>query len=338
MTTPAEALALRPIALDGLPHRQLTAWLQMMLRIRAFEVAADRLALRGKVPGGVHVAVGQEAVAVGVVMALNERDIIAGGHRSHHHALAKGLPADRVMAELFGKRTGVVGGRGGTMHLADFARGYFGGNGIVGAGLGIAMGAALGAQIRGEPQVTVGFVGDGGANTGRVWEAVNLAAIWSLPHIIVCENNLYAVETHVDSVTAGAGIAARAAGFGVATEIVDGQDVGAVHRAAHAARARALAGDGPTFIEAQTYRYYGHNAGETQNYREADEVERWRLTLDPIARLAGALLREGLLSQEEFNRAAKEADEEIERAEAFAEDSEWPPHGDLVRGVYSVKT
>ena len=179
----------------GLPAETLRDWLRDMLLIRTFEETADGLALRGKVPGGMHPAIGQEAVAVGIAQGLQPADILAGTHRSHHHALAKHVPPDLIMAELFGKATGLNQGRGGSMHLADFDLGLWGCNGIVGAGLGIAMGGALGVSLLRDGRVSVGIFGDGGANTGRVWEFVNLAVVWRLPLLAICENNLYAVET-----------------------------------------------------------------------------------------------------------------------------------------------
>ena len=189
--------------------------LRGMMLIREFEETADKLSLRGKIPGGIHNSSGQEAVAVGVLSALDPLDVIATTHRSHHHTLAKGFSAREVMAELFTKSTGVSRGRGGSMHLGDFHRGHFGGNGIVGAGVGIAMGAALGIQQRGDAKVSVGFVGDGGVNTGRTWEAINMAVIWKLPLIVIIDNNQYAVETFVDRVTGGGDIAKRGEGFGL---------------------------------------------------------------------------------------------------------------------------
>ncbi|HVU93058.1 MAG TPA: thiamine pyrophosphate-dependent dehydrogenase E1 component subunit alpha, partial [Jatrophihabitans sp.] len=240
---------------EGVTAEQLVEWLGRMVLIRTFEETADGLALRGKVPGGMHPAIGQEAVAVGAIRALEDADIVTGTHRSHHHALAKGMAPGPVLAELFGKATGSNGGRGGSMHLADFDLGLWGSNGIVGGGLGIALGAALGAAQRGTGQVVLGFFGDGGANTGRVWEFVNLAAVWQLPLIVACENNLYAVETPSRAVTGGGDVAARAAGFGLPAFAVDGQDVVAVHAAVRSAAERARGGDGPSFLELQTYRY-----------------------------------------------------------------------------------
>lgn len=324
---------LEGIDLAGLPTDGLVEWLEAMVLIREFEEVADQATLKGRIPGGIHVAVGQEAVAVGAVRALEPGDITASGHRSHHHALAKRLPPDAVMAELYGKATGVVGGRGGTMHLADFDLGYFGGNGIVGAGLGIAMGAALGAQQRDADQVAVGFVGDGGANTGRTWEFINLAAVWRLPLVIVCENNLYAVETHTDRVTAGGSIVRRAEGFGLPAHRIDGQDVGAVYRAVKEARDRAARGEGPTFIEALTYRYHGHNTGDVIRYRTKDEVEEWRSTRDPVQRFAVALDHAGLLDADGFSALQARVAATIQGALEFAEASEYPEAGTASLGV-----
>ncbi len=244
-------------------------WLRTMLLIRRFEERAEQLTTRGKVPGGVHPAVGQEATAVGVASALTRQDTVSAPHRGHHHALAKGMSPDGLMAELYGKATGVSRGRGGSMHLAGFEIGFIGSNGIVGASVGLGLGDAFAAHYRGEPRVAVAFFGDGGINTGRTWESLNLASAWKLPLIAICENNLYAVETPTASVTGGGSMARRAEGFGLTSLSVDGQDVFAVHEAAVAARARALAGDGPTFIEARTYRYSGHGSGEGVGaYRE----------------------------------------------------------------------
>jgi TPP-dependent pyruvate/acetoin dehydrogenase alpha subunit len=300
------------------------AWLAQMIEIRTFEETADGLALRGRIPGGMHPAIGQEGVAVGVARGLRPTDIVAGTHRSHHHALAKGMPATTVLAELYGKAGGANRGRGGSMHLADFDLGLWGSNGIVGAGLGIAMGAALGARTRRSDQVAVGFFGDGGANTGRVWEFVNLAAIWRLPLIAICENNLYAVETTSARVTGGGDVAGRAAGFGLPAHKVDGQDVLAVHDAVRQAARRARAGEGPTFLEVATYRYKGHDSGQVIRYRTEDEVRDWRDSRDPIQRLAAALTEAGELDPAELTELTDAARRTIDAAVAYAEESPWP--------------
>ena len=229
------------IQLDGVPVDDLEEWLETMLVIREFEESLEPLTMSGnQIPGSVHQASGQEAVAVGVMRALASGDIVASPHRPHHHALAKGMTPRVAMAELWGRTTGCAGGRGGTMHLNDFSLGYFGSNGIVGAGLGIAMGAALAAKLRETGQVCVGFFGEGGANTGRTWEFVNFAAVQRLPLIAICENNQYAVETYIGRSAALAdSIARRAEGFGLPSLQVDGQDVCAVYRATRAAHTPA---------------------------------------------------------------------------------------------------
>ncbi len=299
---------------------QALDWLREMMLIRAFESEAEALSLRGRIPGGIHPAIGQEAVAVGVMRALAADDVVTSTHRSHHHALAKGLAPDAVMAELYGTSDGVAQGRGGSMHLADFDLGFWGSDGIVGGGLGIAMGAAMGSAQLKLGRVSVGFFGDGGANVGRVWEFVNLASIWSLPLIAICENNLYAVETASKTVTGGGSVAARAAGFGLPSHVVDGQDVEAVFAAVSAAAARARAGEGPTFLELETYRFLGHNAGEVVTYRTQEEVDEVKANRDPIEVFAGRLTERGLLDAGTRARIQAEVDEivraAVERAEA----------------------
>jgi pyruvate dehydrogenase E1 component alpha subunit len=324
------------IDITGLDAGVLLEWLGTMVLIREFEDNSDRLALAGKIPGGMHSAAGQEAVAVGSIRALSPTDIVTSSHRSHHHSLAKGLTPRSVMAELYGKETGILGGRAGHMHLADFSIGLYGSNGIVGGGLGIAMGASLASKMRELDQVALGFFGDGGANTGRVWEMINLASIWKLPLIVICENNLYAVETHVARATASETIAGRAAGFGLPAMQVDGQDVTAMYRATRAARERAAAGEGPTFIEALTYRYKGHNTGDNETYRTSDEVDEWRRTKDPIVRLTGALEDAGILPEVELDELVQSVRATVAEAVDFAERSPWPDvstAGDRVTGL-----
>lgn len=303
---------------------QLVEWLGTMILIREFEEQAEKASLRGKVPGGVHPAIGQEAVAVGAMRALGPEDIVTGGHRPHHHAIARGVDVARMMAELFGKETGLAHGRAGSMHLSDFSRGYYGSNGIVGASFGLAMGAALGASMRGTGQVAVGFVGDGAANTGRTWEFVNMAVIWNLPFIAICENNLYAVETFIDNVMGGKSMVRRAEGFGIPSYEIDGQDVRDVHRAVATARERALSGDGPTFLEMKTYRYHGHETGDKGVYRTAEEIAQWRAQRDPIARLSQSLIAEGAVTEQAFADLHQQAAAEVADALRFADESPWP--------------
>jgi pyruvate dehydrogenase E1 component alpha subunit len=318
-------------------REEMLAMLRMMMMIRNFEETADKLTLRGKVSGGMHNSSGQEAVAVGVISALAPDDVIATTHRSHHHTLAKGFTAREVMAELMTKATGVAKGRGASMHLGDVSRGHFGGNGIVGAGMGIGMGAALGIKMAGDKKVAIGFVGDGGMNTGRTWEAINMAAIWKLPLIVVVDNNQYAVETFIDRVTAGGDLAKRASGFGLPASTIDGQNVLEVRDAVAAAREYALAGNGPTFLNALTYRYYGHNVGEKGQYRTLEEIEDWRSNRDPIDQFAARLFSEGHLDQATFDEMVASVDAEIKDAVEFAENSPHPDPSEVMLNVDSGK-
>ena len=326
------------IQLDGLPLDELDEWLGTMLVIREFEDSLEPLTMSGtQIPGGAHQASGQEAVAVGTMRALAPGDIVASPHRPHHHALAKGMTPRVVMAELWGRTTGSAGGRGGTMHLTDFSLGYFGSNGIVGAAVGVAMGAALAAKLRKTGQVCVGFMGDGAVNTGRTWESVNFAALQQLPLIVLCENNQYAVETFIErSAATGNSIAERASGFGLPAVQVDGQDVGAVYRATREAHQRAASGHGPTFIEAVTYRYFGHNTGEVPNYREQAEVELWRSTKDPIERLRQAMERAGRLDADRFAELQASAREIVADAIRFADESPLPDPATAALGVTAL--
>ena len=324
------------LRLEGVPGDELPEWLATMLLIREFEESLEELTASGKIPGSVHQASGQEAVAVGSMRALEPGDVVASPHRPHHHALAKGMTPNVVMAELWGRVDGCAGGRGGTMHLNDFSLGYFGSNGIVGASLGIAMGAALAAKLRRSGQVCVGFFGEGGANTGRTWEAVNLATTQKLPLIAFCENNQYAVETFIGRAITGPSITERAAGFGLPAVQIDGQDVCAVYRATLEASERARAGGGPTFIEAITYRYHGHNTGEVAEYRTEQEVEQWRLTRDPIDGLRRALVAAGRLDEDRYEQLAEQARRVVAESIAFAEASPLPDPATATGGVISL--
>ena len=291
--------------MSNLSKEKSLAALRQMMVIRDFEETADKLCLRGKVPGGMHNSSGQEAVAVGVLSALAPDDVIGTTHRSHHHTLAKGFTAKSVMAELFAKSTGVSGGRGGSMHLAGV--------------------------------VSVGFVGDGGMNTGRTWEAVNMAVIYKLPFIIVCDNNQYAVETFVGRVTGGGDLAKRASGFGLPSFNINGQDVEEVIKYTSEARERALAGEGPTFINAVTYRYYGHNVGEKGQYRTQEEIAEWRTSKDPIDYYTGVVLERKFATQQEIDDMRASVSVEIDEAVAFAESSPEPDISSITHGVDSGK-
>lgn len=324
MTADISVSPLLPIDLSAVSAERALGWLQMMSLIREFETAAEPLAKKGLIPGGMHSSVGQEATAVGFIDPLRATDIVTATHRGHHITLAKGVPPREVMAELFGKATGCVGGRGGHMHLAAIDRGHFGCNGIVGAGLGIALGASLASSVLANEQVSVGFFGDGGANIGRVWEYVNLAVVWRLPLVVVCENNLYAVETPSAQVTGGGDVSARARGFGLPVQTVDGQDVAAVHAVAEAAIERARSGGGPTFVESLTYRHGGHDVGDRETYRTGEEVAEWRAGRDPVARLSASIVSAGLADGEAVDRIVADNTCVVEDAIDFADRSPYP--------------
>ncbi len=313
---------------------RLVWMLQTMLRIRAFEEKAEELYQLGKVHGTMHLSIGQEAVAAGVCAALRPDDYILSTHRGHGHCIAKGADVRRMMAEFLGKETGCCRGRGGSMHIADAATGNLGANGIVAGGLPIATGVGLSIQIRGTDQVCVAFFGDGAANTGAFHESLNLAAIWSLPVVFVCENNHYAMSMPVQKAMRVARISDRACAYGIPGCTVDGMDAVAVYEAAREAVARARRGEGPTLVECVTYRFRGHSRSDRQRYRTREEVEAWRAR-DPILVLRGRLLALGILTEEALDRMAQAAREEIEEAVRFAEESPEPDPSTLLEDVYA---
>jgi len=315
---------LQPIDCSTIETAQLTDWLRTMVLIREFETKANSLSFSGRIPGGIHTSIGQEAIAVGSIRALAPSDLVVGSHRTHHHAIARGLPPEAIMAELYGKATGVRGGRGGTVHLADWGRGFVGGNGIVGASAGIGVGTALASKMRRVDQITVAFFGDGAMNTGRTLEAFNLAVIWKLPVILVCENNQYAVEARVQDVTGGGSLVERARGFGLRAVTVDGNDVVAMFTATKEARQRAAAGEGPTFIEAVTYRYEGHSTAEDMSWRSKSELESWQTTKDPIARLRNEMVRSGIMTDDDYVALRAAVTAAVEDAIQYAEASPLP--------------
>src|SRR5919198_5001446 len=264
--------------------RWLHAYRQMV-KIRFFEERVNELYRAAKMPGLAHLYVGQEAVAVGVCSALRQDDYITSTHRGHGHCLAKGARVERMFAELLGKEPGYCRGKGGSMHIADHENGNLGANAIVGGSTGIATGAAQSAKMRGSDQVAVCFFGEGALGQGLLYEVMNMAALWKLPVIYLCENNLYNEYTHYSETTSGE-IAARARAFGIPAEEVDGQDVIAVHEAAARAVERARRGEGPSFLVANTYRYHGHHVGDVDRayYRSKDEEADWKTNRDPVTR------------------------------------------------------
>ncbi len=308
---------------------------QTMVRIRRFDEKTVELFNAGLVKGTAHSYVGQEAVAAGACAALRQDDAIVGNHRGHGHCLAKGARVDRMMAELMGRATGYCGGLGGSMHIAALDLNILGCNGIVAAGLPIGAGAALAARLGGTDRVVVAFFGDGGANQGVVHEALNLAAVWKLPCIFLCENNQYALSTATTRTTAGASIAARAAGYGIPGVRVDGNDVLAVYEAARTAVTRARAGDGPTLIEATTYRWGGHSMrANLPQYRTEAEEREW-MQRDPIGRLESRLLERKLVSPARLKELREAVEVELDAAVRFATESPEPTVEAMERSVYA---
>ncbi len=290
-----------------------------MLLIRRLEERVDALFAAGELRGTSHLSAGQEATAVGACAALRADDYVTSNHRGHGHFLAKGGDARRIMAELFGKATGYSQGKGGTQHMADFSIGFLGMNGITGGMLPIAVGAAFSARYRGTGQVALAFFGDGASNQGTFHEALNMAAIWRLPAVFLCENNCYAMSSPACCMVSG-NIANRAAGYGIPGVTVDGNDVAAVHVAVAEAAARARAGDGPTLVEALTYRILGHSRGDLRVYRTREEEAEWAAR-DPIARFADAARTAGALSPSDIAAIESAVDAEVAAAEAFARES-----------------
>ena len=308
-----------------LPHRDtLLPLYRQMLVARRFEEEVSRTYRAGHIPGFVHLYIGEEAVACGVCAHLEADDYLASTHRGHAHALAKGMPARELMAELWGRRTGCSGGRGGSMHLYGPEYGLLGTNGIVASGILTAAGAAFSAQYRDTRQVAVAFFGDGANNTGSFHEGLNMASLWKLPVVFVCENNLYATQMPFAKATAGQSIAARAASYAMPGVEVDGQDVMAVYNVAGEAVARARAGEGPTLVECRTYRYVGHHEGDPgTGYRARDEIEEWRKR-DPIRLFSKTLLENQIVSPDELDVIQSDVEVLVEDAIDFASRSAWP--------------
>jgi TPP-dependent pyruvate/acetoin dehydrogenase alpha subunit len=304
----------------------------VMRTIREFEETASRLLAESRIPGFLHLSIGQEAVAAGVCDALNKTDTITTTHRGHGHCIAKGARVDRMMAELFGRVSGYGGGRSGSMHLADPALGILGANAIVGAGIPIAVGAAIAAKVRDIPAVSVAFFGEGAVAEGVFHESLNLAALWQLPVIFICENNLYAEMSHVSQHLAATSVAEYARPHRIPATTIDGNDVLVVRSTAESALANAREGNGPTLIECMTYRWHGHFEGDQQNYRSRDEVQEWQQR-DPIVQLRERYRQSGgdAAVLDSIDSATKA---DVARAAAWAEASAKPGPADLTRNVY----
>ena len=324
---------------SAVPKEQLLSMYRTMVTIRRFEETIRDLFFQGQIPGFVHLSIGEEAVPTGVCAALTAKDYITTTHRGHGHMLAKGGAPRLMMAELFGKRTGYCKGKGGSMHIVSYELGILGANGIVGAGIPIATGAALASSFRNNDAVAVSFFGDGASNEGTFHESLNLAGLWKLPVVYVCQNNAYAEFTPTSESTSVPDIAVRAQGYNMPGVIVDGNDVLAVYEVTQAAVARAKRGDGPTLIEAKTYRWEGHVVGEQAfvgEYRPAAEVEAAKQRC-PIARFAQEVRATGFVDQAELERIATEVQRDLDDAVAFAQASPLPEPQEALEDLFATQ-
>ena len=317
-------------------NKDSVIWMyEKMFTIRRFEEQARREADSGKLRG-IHSSIGQEAVPTGVCAHLGDEDFVLGTHRSHHHCIAKGVDLNEMMAELFGKSTGTGNGKGGTMHIADINKGMLGANGIVGSNIPVATGVALTAKVKGTDNVSVVFFGDGASSQGALHEAMNLASIWKLPVLFVCENNRYAESTPFEYSVAGGSVSNRADGYGIPGVTVDGQAVLDVFEVAKEAVGRARAGDGPTLIEAQTYRYLGHaGLDDPLTYRSEEEQE-YYMNRDCIVTFKKYILDSSLADENELTQIEKNCEAAIATSVKFADDSPYPNDEALTEDVYTT--
>ena len=312
----------------------LTKFYRTMWRIRHFEQTVEKYFLNGEIPGFVHLYIGEEAIATGVCANLTKTDYIESTHRGHGHTLAKGADVNRAMAEIFGRKTGFCKGKGGSMHIADFSIGMLGANGVVGGGINLAVGAALGIKLQGRKDVSVVFFGDGASNRGTFHEGANMAAAWNLPVIFVCENNKWASTTPYRTQTSVENISDRAVGYGMPSIIVDGNDVFEVYEAMKQAVERARQGGGPTLLEAKTYRIKGHFVGDPELYRTKEEVEEEFKRNDPIKRFEKVVLEEKWMTEKELTSIKDEEKETIKKAVEFAKNSPFPEEKELWEDLY----
>jgi pyruvate dehydrogenase E1 component alpha subunit len=321
---------------DLLDIEQYLHMYEQMLKIRYFEEAVNDLYKTAKMPGLAHLYSGEEAIAVGVCEALRIDDYITSTHRGHGHCLAKGAAVDRMFAELLGKEAGYCHGKGGSMHIADPETGNLGANAIVGAGSGIATGAALSIKLRRTDQVAVAFFGDGAMGQGLVYETMNMAALWKLPVIYICEKNHYVEYTRYEEVTSGE-LRARPAAFGIPVEELDGQDIRQVYAAAQRAVARARQGEGPSFIICDTYRYYGHHVGDINRsyYRSKEEEEQWKTEHDPLQQARNWLTEEMHAPVSAFDEIERQVTDEIRTGVDFALNAPYPNPSEVTKNVYA---
>lgn len=308
--------------------------LREMVLIREFESRVQTLFENNELPGFVHLYLGQEAVAVGACSAINDDDYITSTHRGHGHAIAKGLDPDRMMAELFGKETGYCGGKSGSMHIADVDQGMLGANGIVGAGQPLAAGAGLSIRRSGSDEVCLSFFGEGAMAEGQLHEAMNLAGVMDLPVVFLCENNQYGEMTPAEEQHHVEGFESRGDVYDMPAETVDGMSVGAVHEATQEAVERARAGEGPSLLICETYRYRGHYEGDPMDYRDDQELEEWR-ERDPVDTFEASLLESGVITESDLESIYEEASDRIDKAVEFARESEYPEPESAFEDVYA---
>jgi pyruvate dehydrogenase E1 component alpha subunit len=308
--------------------------LSKMHKIRIFEETVDDLFARGLVHGTMHLSIGQEASAVGSIYALRDEDYILSTHRGHGHCIAKGADIKLMMAEFMGKETGYCRGRGGSMHIADMGGRNLGANGVVGGGIPLAVGVGLSLQMRRRDEIVMGFFGDGAANQGSFHESLNMAAIWDLPVVYVCENNQYGMSMSVRKALKIENISQRAASYGMHGVTVDGNDVLEVYEAATEAVKRARSGEGPTLLECKTYRWKGHSKSDQERYRTKEEIEAWKKR-DPITRFRETLIAEGGIDGEQDARIEEEARQSIMDALEYAQSSPEPSVDTILEGVYA---
>ena len=318
-----------------LPREALLDVYRKMRTIRRFEEKLAELVTAGKLAGFLHLYAGEEAVAVGVCTHLTDRDVVSSTHRGHGHCIAKGVDINAMMAELFGRSTGVSRGKGGSMHIADLDRGMLGANGIVGAGIPLAVGAGLTASVKKTGGVAVAFFGDGATNQGQFHESLNLAAVWNLPVVFVIENNGYGEATPYEFVTPVTDLAQRAVAYDMPAEIADGMDFFDVHEKSGEALKRARRGGGPTLLECKTYRYFGHYVGDPLTYRTKEEAEEMRQTRDPLESFERRVLELGELDSDALRAIDGEVEAALEEAVSFAKASPLPTPDDVLRDVYA---
>ena len=313
--------------------KQVKSFYESMVKIRRFEECVERYFLDGEIPGFMHLYIGEEAIATGVCQNLTSQDYIASTHRGHGHTIAKGADLNGMMAELFGRKTGLCKGKGGSMHVADFRVGMLGANGVVGGGYALAVGAALAEKMKGTRNVAAVFFGDGASNRGTFHESLNMAAVWKLPVLFVCENNGIAATTPYEAVCSAGHIADRAAGYQVPGVMVDGNDVFAVYEAAGHLIEAARNGEGPAILECRTFRQRGHFVGDPQNYRDKGSIAEHMKKDDPIGNLEVRALEEGLLSEAELKEIQDDVKKSLEEAVRFAKDSPYPEQEELYTHV-----